>query len=340
MEVGIFFLRPWLGGGTTTFTAHLFKAIEAAGYDPLIIRVKERGEERTRPFAKYEGVRYQNMDVRQAMRYAQMNPTVLGSPANSKYLVKPDLIAQLMKRGMRTVIHDPNEFQIYDHLEKGKKLPTTPICIRPTIQRFYPEAIWIPHPYMRVNFSKTVAWYNPNRKPAVSIARIASVKRPQIILEANRLLPKKLRVKLMGAEYRMYTRNLEKRFPDVFKQSGKTFQFPMTFDAPVRLAEKYRFNVDMTYFPDDGGGTQYAQMEAMDAGTINIMHEDWFRYKGGELKIGKHVLAIREPKELAMLLQSGIAESDARFIRDECDNLLKRHAPERIGNRYMEILLR
>lgn len=330
--VGIFFFRPWLGGGTTTFTAHLYKAIEAAGYEPTILRVKAREEQGKRLFGKYEGVFYQNITEDTARKWVKNHPTVMGSPANSKYLLHPNLIKDLMKRGMRVVMHDPNEFTIYDHLGKTVKLPTRPICIRPTIQQFYKEAHWIPHPYMRtpVKSAKRV-------DHAISVARIAAVKRPKIVLEAARLLPLKKRVKLLGAEYRLYTKGLAEKFKDVFKQSGKTFQFPMTFAAPVELCSKAVYNVDMTWFPDDGGGTQYAQMEAMDAGCVNIMHDDWFRY-GGEVKPGKHVIAVDGPEALANVLKAPIDEERNAKIRENGYRLLKQHAPEVVGALYMEEL--
>lgn len=336
--VGIFFFRPSLGGGTTTFTAHLFKALAAAGFTPVIYRVKANSEDRLRQFGKYDGVFYQNVSVEDAVRIVRKIPTVMGSPANSKYLVYPDLIMDLMKKGMRTVIHDPNEFTIYDHLGKVTKLPTRPICIRPTMQRFYKDALWIPHPYMRSGGG--IGTFAPSTKHAVSVARIAAVKRPKIILEANRLLPKKLRVELKGAEYRLYTRSLEQKFGDVFQQCGSTFQFPMTFEAPVEICAQYKYNVDMTFFKDDGGGTQYAQMEAMDAGCVNIMHEDWFRY-GGEVKPGKHVIAVNGPEHLAGILRPNEYDNASlNVIRNNAFNLLNRHAPKVIGELYKEELLR
>jgi hypothetical protein len=347
MNVGIFFFRPWLGGGTTTFTAHLFKAIEAAGHTPMIYRVRDKpGEQKVRSFAKYDGVVYNNIDIAMARTLVKRIPTVMASPCAEKYLAKPTLINDLMKLGMRIVMHDPNEFSIYNHLKvndnrkqlKVVKLPTRPICIRPTMQKFYPEAIWIPHPYMRRYDDRVASMMGMRHKHAISIARIASVKRPKIILDANRLLPKKYRVELLGAEYRMYTYNLQKKYADVFKQSGKTFQFPMDFDAAPNLCHNAKYNVDMTWFPDDGGGTQYAQMEAMDAGCVNIMHDDWLRYKG-ELKNGKHLITVEDHKQLAQILKNGGNWLDSE-IRQNGFKLLKKHAPKLVGELYMEELLK
>lgn len=336
MEVGVFYFRPNLGGGSTTFTAHLVKALEAAGAAPRIYRVKERGEISGRPFGKYDGVNYCNVTADEAKRIVGRMPTVMGSPAHSKYLsFAPSIIGDLMKLGMCCVIHDPNEFKIYDHLKE--KLPRRPICIRPTMKKFYPDALWIPHPYARVSDGvfanvKRTGW-------ACSIARIASVKRSHMLLEANRHVRRSEQIQLCGAEDRFYTKfTLEKKYG--YKQTGKTWQFPMTFEAPVLVASKYLLNFDLTKFPDDGGGTQYAQMEAMNAGTVNVMHEDWFRYGRGELVPGKHVLTVASVDDIVRVAKTPPDTEQIHLIRENCDALLKKHAPKTIGKIYLEEMTR
>jgi len=347
-KVGIFFFRPSLGGGTTTFTAHLYKAFESIGVRPLIYKVRPRGEINYRPFGKYDNVKYRNITIDDAIRYIRKFPTVMSAPAADKYLVEPGLIQRFMKLGMRIVLHDPNEFSIYNHLNvienrkklKVAKLPTRPICIRPTIQKFYPDAVWIPHPYMRSMDNHTARMMGTRIHTAISVARIASVKRPRIILDANRLLPTRLRCKLLGAEYRMYTLNLQKKYSDVFKQSGKTFQFPMTFEAPVDLCAQSILNIDMTYFPDDGGGTQYSQMEAMDAGCVNVMHDDWLRYDG-ELVKRKNVWTVNGADELARfvkLVDKNSMDDELHRIRENSFKLLRSHAPKTVGELYWKEL--
>lgn len=344
-QVGVFFFRPTLGGGTTTFTAHLFRALQAAGATPTIYRVRESElHTKRRTFGKYDGVEYVWVTPKEARDIVKRIPTVMGSPANAKYMpFEPDIIVNLMKLGMRTVIHDPNEFTIYSHLGEAVKLPTRPICIRPTMKRFYPDALWIPHPYERVAPSEAVASVKRD-KIAGSTARIASVKRPKLLLEANRLLPKKLRIQLRGAEYRMFTYNLQKKFGDVFQQCGGTFQFPMTFEAPVCVAAEFVLNFDMTWFPDDGGGTQYAQMEAMDAGTVNVMHEDWWRLGKGEMVPGKHVLTVGSVEDIVRMVKNVprpevLTDLHGQIIHN-CHALLKKHDPKTIGKLYLEEMTR
>lgn len=338
MKVGIFFFRPTLGGGTTSFTAHLFKALEAAGAEPMIYTVGE-ADSGLKPFGGYEGVSRVKVSVTTARKIVRDMPTVMGAPANVKFLVQPNLIRDLVKRGMRPVIHDTKEFSIYDDNRRVIKMPRPPICIRPTIREYYTDAVWIPHPYERVEpelYEET-----QQKMVGVSTARIASSKRPKMLIEANAKLPKKLRISLLGAEYRMYTYNLAKKYPGVFAQRGGTFGFPMTFDAPVRVCAGARFNFDMTYFEHDGGGTQYCQLEAWDAGTVNVMHADWFRFPG-EVKRNKHILTVENSDDIiAMMRREGKTWRD--MLGEVAENgwqLLKRHAPRAVGRQYLEELNR
>jgi hypothetical protein len=335
-DVAIFFMLPKLGGGSTTFTAHLHRAFQAAGWQPMIYRVKKRGEDKRRSFGEYDGVFYRNVTFESATRIVRTMPSIMSAAAPSRELYDQSAIRDLMRLGMRFVVHDPNEFKIYDHLQGWRRgTPTRPICIRPTMRKFLQEAVYVPHPYYRSQAPRaflTRTWH------AISVARIASVKRPALILEANRLLPDDRRVRLMGAEHRLFTWGLAKKFPE-FEQCGKTFQFPMTFDASVMLCARAHYHVDMTYFPDDGGGTQYAQMEAMDAGCVNVMHQDWFRY-GGELTPGRHVLAVDGPDALARCLRRPLERQLHLEVQRECYLLLDKHAPDVVGGQYAEEMSR
>jgi len=336
--IALFFFRPTLGGGSTTFTAHLYEALKAVGEDPIILRVGRTSSGKRKTFGEYAGVEYMKVDVATAKEYVKSMPTLMTAPIGAKDLPEPDLIQQLIALGMRVVIHDPNEFDIFDYLEGGKfKFKRPPFCIRPTMHRFYPEAVFIHHPYKPVTADMRIQ----RSKLACSTARIASVKRSRMLLDANMEVPKVRRIELRGAEYRMYTYNLMKKYPpEIFKQSGGEFQFPKSFEAPVLVAAEYELNFDMTRFPDDGGGTQYAQMEAMNAGTVNVMHEDWWRFGKGEMVPGKHVLTVDGISAIIALLKNPPSNHRRDEINANCATLLKRHAPKLIGGAYLQELKR
>jgi hypothetical protein len=356
-EVSLFFMYRTFGGGTTSYTVHLAKAFMRAGIKVFIYRVKERGEEGhiRRPFAKYDGIKYRNITATQALAKVRQRPALMTAPCNSKYLpFAPTIITDLMKEGMRIVIHDPNEFEIYDHLDGKKwKFKHQPFCIRPSMLNFFPKAHFIPHPYIReYDWIGDTPPHDKRPHLAVSVARVTFVKRTEIILEANKILREegfeKDQVVLRGAENRLYTRfKLQKLFPE-FKQGGTGY--PMTWGASARECAKGVFALDFTLFPDDGGGSQYSFMEAWDAGTVNIIHKDWMR-KSGEMnphpndRAKGNCIAVSSAREAADWL---MLYRKSRRWREDCvdiagngERTLERyHDPVKVANQYWEELNR
>lgn len=345
--VAVFFFRPTLGGGTTTFTAHLMAALSAAGASPRLYRVGHESERvknswPLREFGQYN-LKIETINLSDARHVVRTMPSVLAAPANPKFLIRPDLLMYLAKNGMRCVVHDPKEFSAYS----GKpwtppKFPQPPICIRPTLRDYVPDAVYIRHPYRRSLSSLEAGQQGSRTKIAISTARVHSSKRPRLLIEANVMLPKRLRIEMLGTEYRMYSYGLAKKFPGVYAQKSGVFAYPLTFDAPVDVNMKAQYNFDMSWFETDGGGSQYCQLEAMDAGTTPVMHRDWFRYKGS-MREGVNALSVSSPMDIVNLIASH--KSDYATERRACiraANLafLEHHNPARIGRQYMKELMR
>lgn len=339
MKVNLFFMYKSFGGGTTSYTAHLVRTLQSQGHEVTVYRVKPRGDGRARPFARYDGVTYHNVDIEVALKAVKKAPSLMTAPCNSRYLDPPDAIAQLMKAGMKIVIHDPNEFEIYDHLDNRESV-LKPFCIRPAMKNFFKNAIFIPHPYV---FEYAAAPKLEGRElSGVSVARVTFVKRTELILEANRDLKKDRRIVLRGAENRLYTRfKLCVKFPE-FKQG--TTGYPMTWGASARECARGVFAVDFTYFPDDGGGSQYSYMEAWDAGSVNVLHKDWLRYKG-EMEDGYNCVAVESPDELVEVINDWHTKPAAKrkFKKIAAAgrvHLENEHDPRRIARLYAKELSR
>jgi hypothetical protein len=337
VTTALFYMRRDLGGGSTSYAVHLYEGMRRAGMDPILIRVGKRTEGMSRPFAKYEGVKYANYSIEDALRVVKKNPSLLVAPEHSKNLPwAPDAIARLVKAGMRVTVHDPNEFKVYDHLEDRTKVQR-PICIRPTMRQFFKDAKFIPHPYVR-EFSAPPA-LKDRELNAISVARVSFVKRTDIILDANAMVPPEQQCVLRGAENRMFTKfKIMPRFPD-WKQ-GQT-GFPMTWGASARECARARLAVDLTYFPDDGGGSQYSFMEAWDAGTVCVLHEDWLRYKG-EMMAWNNCLPVKDAADLAKVLSRskiGAAGQLAKYVEGGYE-ALKAHDAVEVAKLYKKELNR
>jgi hypothetical protein len=333
--VGIFFFRPWLATGATTFTAHLFKALELAGASPMIYRVADRPISGTLAFGGYEGVSYQNISIAAARSLVKSQPTIMAASAAHPH-VRHDVIGQLLSLGMRAVVHGDAEAAARDWT--GLR-PV--ICVRQALTALIPGSVWLPQPYARHTPAAVVPGKHHKRRQqsaapvnhrvAVSIARIAASKRPQLILDANRLLPPDDRVELLGMEDAVFTRQLAADYKDVFTRRARPGPaFPFTFADAVCQCRGASFHVDMSWFARDGGGTQYAQLEAADAGCVNVMHADWFRFDG-DLKAGVNALGAADAAALALAL---MAAPDQAIVQGGYD-LLKAHDAKTVGGLYM-----
>jgi hypothetical protein len=327
-----YLLRKIWPSGMTAFTAHLRQALIDNGYGVVVVRPVSRDKRehpvRVLPFGNYGFDLYEwRSDI--AIDCASDDASIICTPQRREFLPDPGVIQKLMRKGSRLVIHDPTNFKdvpFARHRDVGRR-----VVVREAVLKWTRNAVFLPHPYVR----QMTSWEGctlDGRKHAVCTARIATSKRPRLILKANRLLPKKLRVEMKGAENRMVSYGLQKTYGDVYKQSGKVSQYPQNFEAPVRLCSNYLFHVDMTKFDGDGGGTQYAQLEAIDAGCVPIMHTDWWEGRDRTWS-----WAVSNAECLARTLKYSHIDhngyySDAMAItREHGQKLLKEHDHKRVG---------
>jgi hypothetical protein len=318
----LWFLQSKMGGGTTTYTAHLYKALEMAGAHVILARIKN-GRQLTEPFGEYS-ISIYNFPRDVARWYTKKCPSILTAVGQDKMDVR-----ELLINGARAVLHDATQLD-YFYVSQLHR----PICIRQAMWEQIDKAVFIPHPYMRMCENYEVGWQD-RKVHAISLARVHTQKRSLMLVKANEQLPAKKRIKLLGKEFRLYSYGLQKRYPH-YKQSGKQLQFALNFGSAPRLALDAIYNVDMSWFENDGGGTQYSQLEAMDAGCVNVMHEDWFRVKGTLPK--NAVITVNSVEELVDLLEGDRPGDVLDAVRSRGYEMLEKHAPERIGNLYLKEL--
>lgn len=327
-DVALFFLRPWLGAGSTTFTAHLAAGFKSIGHRPTIYRVTDFQQAYAKPFGAYEGIEYRCITAPEAKRIAAAQPSLIAATAQPPH-VRDGVAKDLSHAGARPVVHDDAEAALCQWTEADRA-----ICVRRAVLPLVPGSTYLPHPYMR-----QAAWAEARpRSGAVSTARVAASKRTGLLLEANRLVPEARRIKLLGMEDRLYSKSLQAAYADVYTRAAQGGPaFPMTFDAPVEASQAARYNVDLSWFANDGGGTQYTQLEAMDAGAACVMHADWFRFDG-DVKQGVHAIGVGDENALAQLLQSDDVDSAAR-IAENCAGLLRMHDARAVARAYFNAML-
>ena len=328
--IALFFMPRSFGGGTTSYTAHLYEGMRLAGYEPTVYRVKERGEtDRPRPFAKYDGVTYRNVDSKTALAIVRRVPSLMTAPCNSRYLeFDPTIMSRMMRAGMRVTVHDPSELVNYDERPEGA------FCVRPAMKKLLKSAKFIPHPFVREygderHVSRDREFY------AVSVARVTFVKRTELILEANESLSRERRVVLRGFENRVYTRF--KVMPRFSRYRQGLTGFHHAWGSGSRECARGHYAVDFSWFAEDGGGSQYTFMEAWDAGTANVVHEDWLRYRG-EMVHDKNCVGVKGSAGLVELLKNGRLPNPRMMERGY--DALRTHDPVSVARAYYRELTR
>lgn len=322
----LLFLSKNVFGGWITYTAHLFRALKKIGMDPHLYKVTKRGEKTTRDFGY--GLRYKNTSEESIAKIPSVDPCLIVAVQKNFY----HQAEILLDNGAYITIHDPTEIKNKDFLEVIRRHEDRVIVIRKAMLKHLPRATFIPHPYVR-HYKDEVPTMKIN---AIHVGRIDFDKNIDMVLDANRLLPKKKQVIIYGFDNRIYTRfNIVEKYPE-YQQSKN--HFPKEFHYATQLCHQAKFLVDMSHIKGDGGNTQYTFLEGGDGGAICVINKAWL-IPGHVMKHGKNCIAVESPEELAKVLRSGGRMFDLNSIRESFRNYMGRnHNANKIGSMYKELL--
>jgi len=223
-------------------------------------------------------------------------------------------------------IHDPNDYNkdIIEFLSSFKEALF--IFIRSSVLRHVKSnslkrKVFIKHPYKRV--------CNEDLRGVrvVSTARVTYRKKIEIILEAK-----------CGIE--VWTGRVDRRYNwlKLFKYyKNGIFDYPLYMGEWDDATEVYPgccALVDLTVMKDDGGGSQYTFLEAIDFGLDLILHKGWSISNDDDFKAGVYI-------ENANELKKQVRRSKVRFLKGEGINesyerILSGHNHLKIGKEYLE----
>jgi hypothetical protein len=185
-----------------------------------------------------------------------------------------------------------------------------------------PNATYIQHPYQ----ARTITQHT-ERKPAVALSRIDFDKHTDIIIKANTQLATPIDIYgFMNTVYAHF--KLNDIAPNWKDNYYGTFPADDLWGA-TRIANNYERVVDMSIIKKDGGGTQYTFLEAANANTHLILHDEW--QPTGLLKQYAHTCTT--PEQLAELCTTQLPD------RTEAANkLLAHHHAPTVANQYATTL--
>lgn len=330
-------------GGWVTFTSHLYHGL--LGKPPFagdrfaesdqheVIRVTTRTEKVYRDMGNM--VPYRNMKEEDVL---ELEGPLLITALDKHHR---ELAMKLLDQGAFIVIHDPTELR---NPEFKKFIdPAQVIVIRRSMLEHMPEATYIPHPYMA---ARTVDPLNQQEWAdrehyAVNIARLDFDKNSDWLFEANRVLPPNKKITIRGAENRMYTKTkIVPKYPEYLQDSNRAVEdraiFKLDFRGALSLCKNAKYMTDFSVIQGDGGGTQYTFLEAIDAGTICLLHKDWIRPNDSMVDEGseQNCISFENWNPLANFLKGTIDNYLATFIRVNAMKLLDNHDAIQIGLKY------
>lgn len=324
MRLNLFYLSGNTTGGWVTYTAHLgYGLSELDGVEWQLYKIGNRTEKNKRPFG-YD-VEYRNVDLETAVKETKQAATIVVALQKNFR----EQAAELIKSGAWLVVHDPAEFANLKLAETGRYL-----TIRRQVQKQVKGSVFLPHPYKRHFANGTLA---TGEWRACSISRIDFDKHTDILLDANRLLPKELQIRIHGFENRLYTKfKICPKYPEWVQSVSHYARERVT---ATELCHRANYTCDMSVIQGDGGGTQYTFLEAMDAGSVNVIHKQWLLPEDEMVAYpqeGANCLAVESGEELATLLQNSKLLKECKKLVLRGNFTLTRHKPVTIARQLVK----
>jgi glycosyltransferase involved in cell wall biosynthesis len=318
-----FFISDYMYGGCLTFTAHLLHTLNGKE----VFRIAKRFERKKKKKNNFGyGIRYQNVPL-------EYFDTVQNVFITDMYQHSECLENLKRRKGkgreVTIVIHDPGEvFKFNEPYLKYWNI----ITIRKSMQQYLRDRYGIESKFIYHSFYPYLVEQQDdgnddgdeeNKTQAVSISRIDFNKNIEIILDANKRA-RNNPVKIYGwANGRYVSERLD---TDEFNQyyQGK---YVKSFDATSEILKKAKFMVDLSFLPNDGGGTQYTFLDAIYHNCAIILNRQWIenvdpRYR--DFKEGENCYAVSNAEELKELLDDA-ENMDTSKIVQNARKLLDRH---------------
>jgi hypothetical protein len=143
----------------------------------------------------------------------------------------------------------------------------------------------------------------------------------------------------------MYTKNkILPKYPEYIQDSDREEEdraiYKLDFREAVNLCRTARFMTDFSVIQGDGGGTQYTFLEAIDAGTICLLHREWIHPNDAMVDHGgnQNCMSFGNWEHMAKFLNGRIPSSTATFLRTNAIGLLQKHNAVSIALNYVRVV--
>jgi hypothetical protein len=285
-------------GGVVTFERQVYDMFKDGGHTPTIFYtggVNKASRELKRD--GYLTVNYKKSDWKKMQLHLERFDVIMIPQAFCKNGT-PEYLYPLKGKKVFIVIHDPAEDKLKDRallkllLNNYEKMgiDLRAIFIRPAPKVYYEQnyglkkTIFIKHPYKARCVER-----EEKKDLIISTARIDFDKHIEFIVS---------NLDKFAGEVRIYSSWINRVYEwhildGKYNWKRRCYRGGFNFHEMPKLYGQAKVMIDMSHIADDGGGTQYTFLEAMDYGVAIVGNEKW-NTKNGEMKPNKHYLLANE----------------------------------------------
>lgn len=316
--VALFYLAEAMYGGWVTALAHARESLIRCGFPVHVYRVGAKTEGKERMFG--ELFPYMNVSLRTAEQLCHASDTFIMATDPKHWGEAEALVAH----GAAVVFHDPTELRPESRavLARANRV----VVFRRSNERLLadlgPRISFVPMPYVP-GLTRAPA---KREYHAIAYSRLDFDKNTDVILRANLVLPQRARVRIFGAENRMYTHHkLDADFAGWRSLYGGTY--PRQPGAGEYMAGMALYGVDMSTIAGDGGGTQLTTLEAWAACTVPVVAERWLGLPESELVDEVNCIGVSGGAMLADVLMRRMEPERHRALLAAGQHALAAHGP-------------
>jgi len=329
-------------GGVVTFQRQIYDMFKDGGHIPIIFYTG--GKNKASNELNKDGyftVNYQKKDWVKMKRSLEAFDVILIPQAFCKK-GSPEYLYPLKGKKVFIVIHDPAEDKLKDRAllklilnnYKKLKIDLRAIFIRPAPKKYYEDnyklekTIFIKHPYKR-----RCKLQEKKEDLIISTTRIDFDKHIEYIVANMDRFEGRLEIYSSWIN-RVYEWHI---LDGRYNWKRRCYCGGFDFHEMEKIYSRAKVMIDMSHIADDGGGTQYTFLEAMDYGVAIVGNEKW-NTKYGEMRPDKNYLLANEGNladKANELLKSNIKRKE--LVQNGYE-LLKIHNYTQILPEYIDFL--
>jgi hypothetical protein len=297
----LLYLAKPIYGGWVSFTSHLSLT---TSYN--IYKIGNKTERTQRSYGY--NTTYRNISLNTLKEFVDSGIKIVVTAIDKNYYHVLDSLPS----SSYIVIHDPTEFNkkskkiVLDHIRRLNVITIRKSVHDLLLNEYNINSIYRIHPYYSANTVHKLS----NGSGGVSISRVDYDKNTHIIVMANMVLENSNKIEIYGDINERYIYHKLMEYDDFRREnpaSNYRGKFPKKFVDLEKILRNHKFVVDLSTISQDGGGTQYTFLEAIDFGCVLILNKQWCDNPNSIWHDGVNCVVVQNSEELVYQINSNFS---------------------------------